>query len=382
MGCGLPVDGIRSGEKRMRCSSTTNPYGKMYDIAIPSYGTAGKNVSSNLLKETGGSRNCDVVDISADWAKEAQDFLEQMKQEYRGVHIRIQDPSDPFCGSSVAQMAEDLGNGTYLIVSRDFLERMGSSREDYLACRNVMESILRQLLRDSGKNLANGAVLGEHTASYWSVPVPEIQPPAFPSKSVQSGPDYGIPDTGLQSDIKMKAGSSACSSAFSYARLAGASTKGQVRTVMGEAHRSIASLRMVIALGDDREKAKARAAVGSLQKLLVRGSKKLKKLDEETLLKIRRNRAKKQRHMKKARRFKQELQKKRSVRYTFDSALRTEGLLDEANRKWQFYDDKDQETVPYGAAGMDMIPGGGTAAGMGDGAFTAADVAVSEPVSF
>lgn len=366
----------------MRCSSTTNPYGKMYDIAVPSYRTADSRVSSNGRKAAGDTRSSDVVDISADWTKETQDFLEQMKREYRGVQIRVQELSDPSDGSSVAQMAEDLGNGTYLIVSRDFLERMGSSREDYLACRNVMESLLRQLAGDSGKNLAKGAVLGERTASFWSVPVPEAQPPVLLPKTQQSAADSGIPDTGVKNDIKMTVGSSAYSSAFSYARLAGASTKGQVRTVMGEAHRSIASLRMVIALGDDREKAKARAAVGSLQKLLVRGSRKLRKLDEETLQKIRRNRARKQGEIKKARRLKQELQKKRSLRYSFDSALRTEGLLDEANRKWQFYDEKDQETVPYGSVGMDMISGGGMAAGMGDGAFTAADVVVSEAVSF
>lgn len=136
-------------------------------------------------------------------------------------------------------------------------------------------------------------------------------------------------------------------SATAYTRMASASTKSQVRGAMGEAHRNMASLRLVVAFGDDKDKAKAKAAISSLQKLLTRGKRKMRRLDEETLVKIKKDRAEKKNELKRARQMKLELEKKRTRRQLADSMLRTEGMLDDANRKLQFQEDGEQK---YGAA--------------------------------
>lgn len=80
---------------------------------------------------------------------------------------------------------------------------------------------------------------------------------------------------------KTKSSLSPYSVAGCYTRLATASTKGQVQDVMLTAWRSISELRMTSCFGEDEDCAKARVVIASMQKLLQRGNRKIRRLNEE-----------------------------------------------------------------------------------------------------
>lgn len=359
--------------------SGANPYRGTYGLSARPYEAADRAVKKDMNKGLDYPRSRDALELTAEWDKKANEALEQLRQEYKGISIIVRDSVN---GNSIPKLAAGLGGGTHLVVSRSFLERMGSSREEFLTCRNVMAGILEQLAEEASGCLGNGAVLGESGVTFWSVPAPEKQAQGSPGLTDRQNPGLEFPDPN-EWKRRMSVRSSSYATAAGFGRMANASTKGQVRTVMGEVHRSIASLRLVIALGDDKEKARARAAVGSLQKLLVRGKRKMRKLDEETLLKIRKNRAQKNHELKKYRQMKQEIEKKRRLRSVSDGALRAEGILDEANRKFRFYEDKDRE---YEAAVPVMpavaMPSGGAMPAGGEGVFSAGAVVVGAEIAF
>ena len=156
---------------------------------------------------------------------------------------------------------------------------------------------------------------------------------------------------------------------------------------MGEARRSMASLRMVASLGNQKEQAKARSAISSIQKLLVRGSRKIRRLNEEELAKIKKKKAAEK---KKAEKLKVELQKKRNARKIADRGIAMEGHLADVNHAFQFRNRDEEERYmnysPYAAPAdismpVDTIAAG--AAGMGAASgIAAADITVSEAVSF
>lgn len=354
-------------------------YRGTYQLSAPLYGAAGESGEKNKEQGTVNFRDHDVLEFSSDWKTQVADFLEQMEQEYSGISIMVGGSVDH---NSIPRLAASLGGGTHLVVTEAFLERMGSSKEEFIKCKAAMTQILEQLAGEAGKYLGNGAVLGEKSITPWSVPVSEKQQSGFPLSESGKDFNYGfstIDDWKRKFTVKY----SNYGAAAAYGRLAGASTKGQVSTVMGEAHRSMASLRLVVALGDDKDRLKARAAIGSLQKLLVRGKRKMRRLDEETLLKIKKNRAQKQNELKKARQMKLELERKRSRRYSADGALRAEGMLDDANRKLRFHEDKERE---YEAVMPDVLgaamPGGDIGTASSGTVFAASDVVAGAEISF
>lgn len=359
----------------------SNGYHNAYQMSAQLHKAAGTGASAekNNLQGTENSRSSDVLELSADWMKQTEDFLDQMEKEYPGVSIIFR---ESVSGNSVPWLAAGLGAGTHLVLTRDFLERMGSSKEEFLKCKNAMTEILERLTGEKGKVLANGAVLGGSSITPWSVPIPEGQEAGFQFQASDQKFDFelsGANDWKKKFSVKY----SSSGAAASYSRLAGAATKGQVRNVMGEAHRSMASLRMVIAFGDDKDAMKARSEIGSLQKLLVRSKRKIRRLDEETLIKIRKKRAQKQNELKKYRQMKLELEKKRSHRRSADSALRAEGMLEDANRKLRFQEEKDRGYEASVPVMPDMaLPSGGVGAVSGGAAFAVSEVVTGAEISF
>ena len=166
--------------------------------------------------------------------------------------------------------------------------------------------------------------------------------------------------------------------------MARANSKGEVRKVMGDVHRSIANLRLVAFYGDEKERIKARTAMRSLQKLLVRGNRKIKKLNQEEIMDVREKKAKRAGKERKVRAVKLEIKKMRSARKRVDHNLVREGISDaywilgiRRDRKDQALDRLCGSLDPY--AGQMTDVGAGMGAG---GGFTSADVVVSEGVGF
>lgn len=350
-----------------------------YQIPAQPRGAVEASAEKKNMQVTGASGNRDTLEVSNDWRTQAADFLEQIEQEYKDISILVGQSADR---NSIPRLAAGLGKGTYLVVSEEFLERMGNSKEEFMKCKTAMTQILEKLSGDAGKYLSHGAVLGEKNITPWSVPIPEKEEVKFPVPESGKETGYGF-STIDEWKHKFTYKCNNYSAAAIYSRLAGAATKGQVSSVLGEAHRNMGSLRLAAALGNDKDKAKAQAAIGSLQKLLVRGKQKMRRLDEETLTKIKKNRAQKKNELKRARQMKLELERKRSRRNSADSALRAEGMLDDVNRKLQFQEEKEwgfeaaMPVMPDAA----LLPGGMDPVSAGT-VFTASEVAIGAEITF
>ena len=185
--------------------------------------------------------------------------------------------------------------------------------------------------------------------------------------------------------FKVKVSNSAYSVSRVYGRLASASSKSQVQAAMSEARRNIGTLRIAASQGTNKEKAKARAAMASLQKALLRGSRKIRRLGEEDLTRARKKRAEKKEQQL---RLRIELQKKKSARRSADRAIALEGHLDDVNNAFRFRklhkDDEREEGSIYSA--YPTAPAASVAqpapisAPVGE--IAAADVVVSEVMAF
>ena len=139
---------------------------------------------------------------------------------------------------------------------------------------------------------------------------------------------------------------------------------------------------MVASLGNQKEKAKARAALSSVQKVLVRGSRKIRRLNEEELAKLKR---KKTTEKKKAEKLKAELQKKKNARKLADRGIALEGHLADVNHAFQFRNRDEEERYmdysPYSVSPEVSVPVDTMPAGADiSGGLSAADIVISEPV--
>lgn len=155
-------------------------------------------------------------------------------------------------------------------------------------------------------------------------------------------------DTSSASKFKSSS-SSSYSVAGCYTRLATASTKAQVWDVMATARRSISELRMTSCFGEEEDRAKARAAIASMQKLLHRGNRKIRRLNEEEIVKLRSRRAEKADERREELALKIELKRMKSKRLSADSSIRAEGELEDVHHDFRFR--KHYDNHPYISAG-------------------------------
>jgi len=166
-----------------------------------------------------------------------------------------------------------------------------------------------------------------------------------------------------------------------YTRLSVASTKAQVWDVMATARRSISELRMTSCFGEAEDRAKARAAIASMQKLLHRGNRKIRRLNEEEIVKLRSIWAEKAEERREELALKIELKRMRSKRISADSGIRAEGELEDMHHDFRFR--KHYDNHPYistGSAALNPLVANtalpaGPQTGAGDGAVSA-DISV------
>lgn len=157
-------------------------------------------------------------------------------------------------------------------------------------------------------------------------------------------------ESGTSSVSKFKTSStSSYSVAGCYTRLATASTKAQVWDVMATARRSISELRMTSCFGEAEDRAKARAAIASMQKLLHRGNRKIRRLNEEEIVKLRSRRAEKAEERREELALKIELKRMKAKRLSADSSIRAEGELEDMNHDFRFR--KHYDNHPYISSG-------------------------------
>lgn len=332
----------------------------------------------------------DVVNISekdsqtGNLAASAQEVLKELAQNYPGISITVSEDSG---GRSTAEIAAEAGAGLHIIISREFMDRMSSSQEEFDTCIKILLETVTRLNSLQGKGKGAGVYLDEKKASFWQV-IPENGDNQTAASQI-GGQSQGLLEL-MQSlsgkkdggPIKMSSGSSPSSNVASiYAKVARASSQFDVREALSKARREIMSLQMTAAMGEDKEQVKARAAIRSLNKLLVRGNQKIKKLDKEQMLAIRRQRARQREELEEAREMEQERQRMKRRRRNEDNKL-----VEDGRREKNHIDRSDSG---YGSPVPDMpaatppvnVQDMGSAA-MTGGDFCAADVMISAEISF
>jgi hypothetical protein len=88
----------------------------------------------------------------------------------------------------------------------------------------------------------------------------------------------------------------------------------QVRQVMSEASSSLIQLRLVAATAEKEEAAAARGGIRRLERLLSRGAKKIRSLDKENAMRVRKKRAEQNEQKERAKKIEDELRKKEKAR--------------------------------------------------------------------
>ena len=341
----------------------------------------------------GARPSADSVELSADRNPPVSesmitDLFDILSQDYPGIAILEERPGGTH---DVKKMAVELGKGTYVIVSREFLERMGRSQEDYEACKSVLMEALRRLAAGSKDMESQGVYLRESSAVSWYVP-DRSESEALKKAIEASGQKGGgtaavVSGTGMHQSAEndyRKPVTVSYSTMNHFSGMARAGSKGEVKKVLSDVHRSINNLRLAAVYGDEKERMKARRAMRSLQKLLARGSRKIRKLDQEEILNVRRKKAERNRKEKKVRQITLELKKRRSSRKGADYRLIQEGISDTymilGSKRGR--SDYEQDRLvgsfdPYTAGTLDL------GVGMtGGGDFSEAEVVVSSEIAF
>lgn len=362
---------------------------------------AGKNIQTaspkTEVKETplSGGQNIpkDEFTLSEGWPDQTElkkavvTELATLQKDFSKVHIVIGTGIDE---GNLASMAAGLGAGKHLIISGEWLEQMGKDAESFEKGKTILRQVLTQLSKDSEGILAQGAYIGEDEVKVWAAKDPAKEEKDDPYAEEKRVIEQMKKMTEDMKNAKNKSRITVSASAFSvsgvYSRLAGARSKGQVQAAMGEARRSMGNLRTIVSLGSQKEAAKARAAISSMQKALVRGSRKIRQLNEEELTKIKKKRATEK---KKQEKLKVELQKKRNARKIADRGIAMEGHLADANHAVQFRNrDKEERYMDYSpfgaaAAAVPEMPIDTIAAGADmSGGIAVSDISVSAGISF
>lgn len=287
-------------------------------------------------KETEG--NFDSVSIKDGWQekKEVEAAVRQMLKSLRKnfPQITIWTEQEDSGGRDItAELAEEMGEGIYLFLSDSFLESMKAGSESFDKKSQILLEVMHRLSRSFAGGATAGAYLEENQAVFWKMSE-KPQTPREPAQSVrfansaeQELPAY-MKDFNT-SRLKLKCGPVSYNTAAAYAKLAHAKSKSAVQTVMQQTQRQIASLRLLAAFSTGEEAAKAKAALRSYQKLLLRGNTKMHKLDEAQLTEHRRKKAVENQDLDKAGFWADQVRRKRVSRKIGDGALLKEGQLEQ-----------------------------------------------------
>ena len=301
-------------------------------------------------------------------------LLEQLKKNFPGISFEIVPDSNYH---NLKEKAASLGQGKHLLISESFLKRMGSSEKDFETCKNMLLASTLLL----AENKAAGVFLEEKQATSWTVK--EKEKAKDPEAETLAKMLESLKEAKNNSKIKVSSNVSYETGEL-YRKLARAGDKALVQSVVSETYQNMGALRLIACMGEDKERAKAQKAIRSLEKLVTRSRQKMRQLDKEELLKLKRKRAIKRQEEAKLREIQQELKKLQTKKARLNKKLLEEG--DAADREIQrlkqhlAYANSNQ-LLSGASAPVEMAVGGDMAAG--ESACVSVDqIELSEPVAF
>ena len=291
-----------------------------------------KNTSRDLVQMN--TENRDQIRISKNEETHSSflQLLDQLHHQYPDIHIMIEKPAAEDERDILADALGEMGDGYSLILSREFMESLHAGKESYDCKTKALFACMQKL---SGLPGATGVWFEEDKAVFWAnIPAKEKTGQIMQTQENQgeSWISKMLPSPAEQETQKLRLNaSSSYQTASSYARMSQAKNKMAVQTVMQQTRRDIVSLKLISVFGDDKEQAKAKAAIRSLQKLLLRGNKKIKKFSEEEMSRRRMKQAAEKKQYEKEIQSRLELKRQKTSRSIFDSILQKEGQLEELN---------------------------------------------------
>lgn len=303
-------------------------------------------------------------------------LLEQLKKNFPGISFEVVPDSDY---QNLKEKAASLEQGKHLLISESFLKRMGSSEKDFDTCKSMLLASTLLL----AENKAAGVFLGEKQATSWTVKEKEAEKARDPETETLAKMLESLKEAKNNSKIKVSSNVSYETGEL-YRKLARAGDKALVQSVVSETYQNMGTLRLIACMGEDKERAKAQKAIRSLEKLVTRSRQKMRQLDKEQLLKLKRKRAIKRQEEAKLREIQQELKKLQTKKARLNKKLLEEG--DAADREIQrlkqhlAYANSNQLSSTASAP-IETAVGGDMA--MGEAASVSAEqIQLSEPVFF
>lgn len=306
--------------------------------AAPVYNNSAsaKQLNKQTAQQATGAINQDAAvftcyDEKAARAAAVKDAILELQKNFSDINIVM---SASLGKDSLSGVAAGLGSGLHLILSRDFIDRMDSSQEEYEKCTAQLKNILTSLSQNAASSLGSGAYVDETGVRFWQTDAQDREDASLAGykrlhamldemkKNVKQ-PKI-IATASQASEKKLHTGMKSAYSVMGvYAGLANARTKAQVGAAMGRAQRKIGTIRTAARQGDSQERAQANAAIASCRTLLLRGRRKMRQLDQEAIATLREKQALKQAneaHMRK------EAARIRAVRRSGDNAIASEGI--------------------------------------------------------
>lgn len=296
------------------------------------------NSEQNVKNDISISDNFDVSTFdlkSIDYEKLTKSTLEILSKNYKNVNIYILNQGSTM---DIKNLASNLGNGKHLIISKDFIDKMGSSEEAYNRGKIIIEKTLESLsssdleLKYGIKSL--GAVIDDKSINFWT---------GYEKNDMSKLENSGLktPQNDFLDPIKtlerqgeelnkklksMRKSSSLKTPIDVYSKLASAKSKPEVMSVVSMARSNIAKLKNSLKDSSDSEKIKIKAMINQLEKAITRSYRKIKDLTNEESLAHGRKAAEIKDKRKLAEHKSEEMNRRRTIR-----RIREKAQMDEAN---------------------------------------------------
>lgn len=355
-----------------------------------------KETEQNPVAST--EKRQDVCQISpsweqqVDWDKKLQDFLSQLKQIHPSLNIVIADIDR----EDLQNFAADLGEGTHLILSSKFLKRMASGAEAFFKGKDLLERLAGSLSARWQQGTGLGAYIDEDSVTMWSA-VHIFSPNKKgenPWDALNTGYETLIETMKrLQKEAEerkekglVKVNDSMLKSPADVTRrLARSETVSAVKESLAQADRNIATLKLYLALGPQKDRAKIRVVIAALEKAIVRGTQKIKALNEEDLLRARQKKAEREAKLRQAELIHHEREQKKAKRRLTENNQLMEAELWEYTASQQMQRRRSTESYrDYTDLAVNLSAGlgdaGSVAVSVDAGAFISCEVTVSPSI--